>query len=215
MSVTAKEIDKIRRLCGVSVLTQLVDTPFERLCVADIAAVAGLDEAIVKRLFSDIAGMVEQGLSDRDDALLLRLGDDFAEAADASIHDKVLEGLVARYEDYNPIKGAIGNLNKAAVRLPKLGLMLVMSLNDASERLLGLVGVQTHGMAGMLRVKSLSAIVLSCQRQWFNDDSADLAATTRMLDNRLQQAAAIGQNLGLIERKARAEQAPKETKEET
>jgi len=69
----------------------------------------------------------------------------------------------------------------------------------ASKTILELSGVDTSGLKGMLRVKGLSGVALSCQRDWFNDDSADLAVTIRALDARLKQAESLALTLTIID----------------
>lgn len=199
MGATAEDIDAIRRACGAAVLDQLALHQMTALSVAMVAEAAEVDAAIAARLFPDCASMIEQGLRDRDQAVLLRLADDFDVDAEASVHDKVLEGLIARFEDYAPIKPSIRHLNQAATRDPMLAAMLINRLNEASRGLLSLAGVETEGLAGMLRVKGLSGVALACHRDWMNDDSPDLSATIRSLDKRLKQAESIGQSLRLVD----------------
>ena len=50
----------------------------------------------------------------------------------------------------------------------------------------------------MLRVKGLSGIALSCQREWMRDDSPDMATTIRSLDQRLRQAEELASTLRII-----------------
>ena len=129
---------------------------------------------------------------------MLSLADDFADDPEASHHDKILEGLIARYEAWRPYRKAIDHLNKASLRDPLLGAMLVMRLNQASERLLTIAGVDLGGINGMLRVKGLSGIALYMQREWMRDDSPDMATTIRSLDQRLRQAEKLASTLRII-----------------
>ena len=199
MPVKASNIDAIRRRCGAAMLEHLVSQPLGAVDIAGVALTAKAEAKFVARLFPDREGLVEQGLRDRDEAILLRLADDFEADPGAGIHEKILEGLIARYEDYTSIKEAIRHLNRAATRNPMVAAMLVRCLNDASKGLLNLAGVGTDGLAGMLRVKGLSGIALSCQRDWLSDTSPDLAATTRALDKRLRQAEGLARSVNLLD----------------
>ncbi len=208
MPVSATTIDHVRRACGAAALEKLAEMPFDQLtCGAVIEhADLGEDTALGGRLFTSVAGMVEQGLRDRDQAVLVRLAEDFDADTEASIHDKVLEGLIARYEDYTPIRTAFRHLNKAATRDPMLAAMLITCLNEASRGLLNIAGADTDGLVGMARVKGISGVALACHRDWLNDDTDDLSATIRSLDKRLKQAEDLAQLLRLIDR----DEGPKE-----
>lgn len=198
MAQTAASIDKARRQIGAAALDLLNDRPLDSLDLGEISVAAKTDEALTRRLFSCPASAVEKGLADLDEKVMFALDSDFADDPDASTHDKILEGLVARYEAYRPYKNAIDHLNKASFRDPGLAAMLVARLNKASERLLNLAGVNISGITGMLQVKGLSGVALSCQREWMRDDSPDLATTIRALDQRLRQAEEIASTLRII-----------------
>ena len=198
MPARASDIDRIRRRCGAAMLERLTSQPLADVDTASVAMAAKAEPGLAGRLFPDRESLVEQGLRDRDETVLLRLAEDFDADANAGVRDKVLEGLIARHEDYTPIKEAIRNLARAAAGNPALALILVRCLNDASKGLLNLAGVDTRGFAGMLRVKGLSGVELSCQRDWFGDTSPDLAVTSRALDKRLRQAEGLARSLNLL-----------------
>ena len=199
MPAKASDIDKTRRRCGVAALELLATRPPGSIDTAAVADAAKADPEFVSRLFPDRESLIDQGLRDRDEAILLRLGEDFEADPDASVREKILEGLIARFEDYTPVKEAIRHLVRTAATDPALGMVLVRRLNGASKSLLSLAGVGTRGLAGMLRIKGLSGVALSCQREWLRDDSPDLAATTRMLDSRLKQAEGLARGLNLLD----------------
>jgi hypothetical protein len=54
--------------------------------------------------------------------------------------------------------------------------------------LLDAAGVSTAGLPGALRVRGLTVVWLAAVRAWARDDSADLAATMRAVDDALQRA---------------------------
>jgi hypothetical protein len=195
---TSKSIDEIRRDIGGAMIDGLTRHDLSAIDAAMLAAETGHDLAVIKRLFPDLTLAVEQGLRDLDDAVMAQLADDFEADADAHPREKILEGLIARYETYAPYKPVIKALNKASVSNPMLGALLVTRLNMASKTILELSGVDTSGLKGMLRVKGLSGVALSCQRDWFNDGSADLAVTIRALDARLKQAESLALTLMII-----------------
>ena len=198
MADTAENIDTARREAGRAGLVLLNTHPFETLNLDLVAAETGIDAAFLRRLFADTSTLVDQGLRDKDDEILFGLAEDFAEDPDAGIREKILEGLIARYETYAPYKAAISHLNKASCRNPVLGGLLIMRLNTAMHSLLDLAGGAGEGLIGMLRIKGLSAVALSCQREWMKDDTPDLAATSRALDKRLKQAESLAVTFRLI-----------------
>ena len=192
-------IDQARRKIGAATLEMLNERPLSALDLAEIGVAAEVENRLAARLFVSPAAAAEKGIADLDDRITLSLANDLAEDPEASIHDKVLEGLVARYEGWRPWRKAIDHLNKASQRNPALAAMLIMRLNKASERLLIAAGVDISGIVGMLRIKGLSAIALSCQRDWMRDQSPDMAPTIRSLDKRLRQAEELATTLRLIQ----------------
>ena len=69
------------------------------------------------------------------------------------------------------------------------------------EATLAAVGLEAKGIQGAIRVKGLCIIFLSGVCTWSKDNSEDLSATTRVLDERLKQADNIISNFGLIDLK--------------
>ena len=49
-------------------------------------------------------------------------------------------------------------------------------------------GDHALGLKGMLRVKGVAGVFLATARVWMKDESKDLAATMKMLDQRMSQA---------------------------
>ncbi len=61
-----------------------------------------------------------------------------------------------------------------------------------------MAGDSTQGLKGMLRVKGVIAVFLATARVWMKDDSPDLAATMKMLDQRMVKAEEWGVSLRLF-----------------
>ena len=180
------QLDQIRVNIGAAMIMALHDHEYSAIDANLLAQNSGQDVAVVRRLFPDMMMAADQGLRDLDDKVMAQLA------------EKILEGLIARYEAYAPHKAVIKALNKASVINPLLATMMVTRLNIASKTILHLAGVDTSGLMGMLQVKGLSGVALSCQRDWFQDDSADLAVTIRTLDQRLKQAESLAATLRII-----------------
>ena len=198
MAKAEPNLDQIRADVGHAMIIALHDHEFTAIDGHLLAQHTGHDAAVIRRLFPDLMMAVDHGLRGLDDQVMARLAEDFAEDTDAEPREKILEGLIARYEHYAPHKAVIKALNKASVMNPLLATMMVTRLNIASKTILDLAGVDTSGLLGMARVKGLSGVALACQREWFNDDTPDLAVTIRTLDNRLKQAESIAASLMII-----------------
>ena len=198
MATSEHQLDQIRVDIGAAMIMALHDHDYSAIDATLLAQNSGHDVAVVRRLFPDMMMAADQGLRDLDDKVMAQLAEDFADDQDASPREKILEGLIARYEAYAPHKAVIKALNKASVMNPLLATMMVTRLNIASKTILQLAGVDTSGLMGMLQVKGLSGVALSCQRDWFQDDSADLAVTIRTLDQRLKQAENLASTLMII-----------------
>ncbi|MCE2516785.1 MAG: hypothetical protein J4F41_02890 [Alphaproteobacteria bacterium] len=193
-------IDQIRHDVGAAMLSRLNSHGFSEITPDHLAEDTSHDVAVIRRIFPDLSAAVDQGLKDIDDAVSAGLQDDFAEDAEATTRERILEGLIVRFEAYVPFKHAIRNLNKAAAMNPPLALMMVGRLSGASQALLEISGLDTSGLKGLMRVKGLAAVALSVQRDWLADDSADLSVTIRALDKRLGQAESLAETLNIISR---------------
>lgn len=199
MAKNAQQIlDQIRHDVGAAILTGLNDAELSAINHDDLAVDTGHDAALIKRIFPNLFSAVDQGLQDIDDGVISQLAEDFSQDADATTRERILEGLIVRYEAYVPYKMAIKTLNKASALNPQLGIMMVSRLSHASQSLLELTGLDTSGLLGLMRVKGLAGVALSVQRDWLNDDTPDLSSTIRALDKRLSQAESLALTLNLI-----------------
>ena len=178
-------IDEIRRDVGRAMLSCLNDYKYTDITFDVIAAAVSHDAPLIRRLFPDMTKMVYQGLRDLDDEI-------------AEIKERILEGLIVRYEAYRPFKAAIKNLNVASVSNPVLASVTIQRLSDVSRTILELSGDDTSGILGLLRVKGLAGVALSAQREWFRDETSDMSSTIRVLDQRLNQAEELAETLNII-----------------
>lgn len=123
---------------------------------------------------------------------------DFSEDPDATMHDKLLEGILHRFEIYQPYKSQIRHLHDGALRDPKLAVKLTSSLQMLVDQLLYICGDTHKSLQRHIRVKGLTALIMSVRSDWIEDDSADMAKTTKLLDKRLKQAAEWAESFRLI-----------------
>jgi ubiquinone biosynthesis protein COQ9 len=198
MAKSKPTIDRIRRDAGLVMMSCLNDHRFQDITIDMIAAGTGHQAAVIRRLFPEMAQVVDQGLRDFDDDVMAKFANDLTEDLEAGTRERILEGLIVRYEAYRDYKSAIKNLNKAAVTNPVLATLIIQRLSAASRIILELAGDNTSGLAGLLRVKGVAGVALAAQREWLKDESPDMAATIRVLDKRLKQAEDLAAMLNII-----------------
>jgi hypothetical protein len=121
------------------------------------------------------------------------------DAGEASIREKIIEGLLHRFETYAPYRKQIDQLNRSARSHPEFTLRLLDGLEAVIRRILIISGDPARGLRGMLRVKGVAGVFLATTRVWMKDDSNDLATTMKMLDQRMSQAEEWGISLRVFE----------------
>ena len=162
-------------LCSVS-LDQL----------ADESGIA-ITDAYVR--YADSDSVLLAALRMLDTAALLQSADDFADAPEASVHEKLLEALINRFELYAPLRSQMQAVHSAAQRNPVLAACLLARLADMTDRLLSLCGDEVTGWRRQARIKGIMAVLLRVRPVWQSDDSADLSLTLNSLDKELRRAA--------------------------
>ena len=178
---------------------------------ADLASMSWAQVSVAKAAEDLLIDPVQARLacSGKEDLILAMLSEldrqaaasshaDFAEDPDANMHDKLLEGLLHRFETYQPYKAQMRHLHNASYRNPALGLKMLSSLTKSMDMLLSISGDTQTSAQRNIRVKGLTGLVMSVRSEWLNDDSSDLAKTTKLLDKRLKQAAELAESFYLI-----------------
>ena len=117
------------------------------------------------------------------------------------IRERLLEALLIRFEALAPYKAGVTKLMKTFPPNPTFVVIGSKSLKLSMEATLTAVGLEAKGIQGVIRVKGLCMIFMSGVCAWAKDNSEDLSATTRILDERLKQTENIISNLGLIDLK--------------
>ena len=117
------------------------------------------------------------------------------------IRERLLEALLIRFEALAPYKAGVTKLMKTFPPNPTFVVIGSKSLKLSMEATLTAVGLEAKGIQGAIRVKGLCMIFMSGVCAWAEDNSEDLSATTRILDERLKQTENIISNLGLIDLK--------------
>ena len=117
------------------------------------------------------------------------------------LRERLLEALLIRFEALAPYKAGVIKLMETFPYNPSFVVIGSKSLKLSMEATLAAVGLEAKGIQGAIRVKGLCVIFMSGVCAWSKDNSVDLSATTRILDERLKQTENIISNLGLIDLK--------------
>ena len=119
--------------------------------------------------------------------------------------DRLFDVLMRRLDAMQPHREGILRFMKDLPFHP----FLVLSLGAAMERSMGWMleaaGLDSHGAAGLARIKGLTAVWVYTLRAWLKDDSADLAATMSALDRALDRADQVARSLDPAARRKPAE----------
>ena len=171
-----------------ALFAELDETDFSDITLADIATRASLPHGTLYQTAGDMVQLVCYVL-DRLDEIALRDSEaDFAEAQDASIYDKLLEGMIHRFEIFTPYKHGISALQRACIRRPDLGLAMLCQLHQTLNKLLSLSGDDKAGWRRAIRIKGVAGVVMKTGAVWLKDDSPDLSQTINALDTELRRA---------------------------
>ena len=163
-----------------------------------VADMAGVDHGLAGALGGSVQRLVLAKMAALDHQSVLETFGDIEDAGTVSIREKIIEGLLHRFETYAPYRPQIDHLNRSARRHPELALRLFDGLEAVVRRILVMSGDPVHGLKGMLRVKGVVGVFLVTARVWMKDDSADLAATMKALDQRMATAEEWGVSLRLF-----------------
>lgn len=117
------------------------------------------------------------------------------------VRERLLEALLIRFEALAPYKAGVIKLMKTFPHNPSVVVIGLKSLKLSMEATLAAVGLEVKGIQGAIRVKGMCMIFMSGVCTWSKDNSEDLSATIRILDERLKQTENIISNLGLIDLK--------------
>ena len=183
----------------------LRDRCFAELSLEMLAGEAGRDGQEHLASPADMAGLADMtdlacvAVAMVDDQALAEIADDFNDAGDASVQEKLVEGLIHRFESFAPLKPQMQALHLACMRNPVLGMALGHQLLLAIDRLLRLCGDDSSGIKRMLRVKGVCAVVMRVRPTWMADETADLSQTLKQIDSELEKAREWAVSLKILE----------------
>ena len=179
--------------------TLIATIPIDQVDYDEVAAMAGVDRGIAVAISGSIQSLVLSKMTELDRKSLIETYDDIQDAGEVSIREKIIESLLHWFETYTPYRLQIDQLNRSARRHPDLALHLLVGLEALIRRVLIMSGDPALGLRGMARVKGVTGVFLATARVWMKDDSIDLAATMKMLDQRMSQAEEWGISLRVLD----------------
>ena len=181
--------DQIDQALFAALWSALDQQPLRSISLEQLSDEAGITMTDLYVRYADSASVLLAALRMLDTAALLQSADDFADAPEASVHEKLLEALINRFELYAPLRAQMQVVHSAAQRNPVLAACLLARLADMTDRLLSLCGDEVTGWRRQARIKGIMAVLLRVRPVWQSDDTADLSLTLSSLDKELRRAA--------------------------
>ena len=186
-------------LLGDAAWNLLAKQTIDQIDFDAVADMAGLDRGIAGALSGSVQDLVLTKMAELDRQSLMETYDDIQDAGAVSIREKIIESFLHWFETYAPYRLQIEQLNRSARSHPDLALRLLAGLEALVRHILSMSGDPALGFKGMVRVKGVAAVFLATARVWMKDDSNDLAATMKMLDQRMSQAEEWGISLRVFD----------------
>ena len=190
-------------------MSAAAETGWSAMTLADVAARAEVDLAVVSRYFASKPAILD-GLSRMTDAAMLAGGP--TDPADPP-RDRLFDAIMRRFDVLTAHRAGVLAVMKALGRDPVLAASRLPGLARSMRWTLELANLPPQGPLGEIRVRGLGLLYLVVLRDWLGDDSPDLARTMAALDKRLNQAEQIAGMLERGGRKKAADAEPSDTSE--
>ena len=153
------------------------------LALADIAAGAGLSLAELYALYPSKQAILKAYSRKVDMAVLAE-----TEKPEGPAKDRLFDVLMRRLDKLDPHKAGLQRIAEDTARDPLAMACSLARLDRSMAAMLEAAGISAAGLAGLMRVKGLSAVYMQGLRAWFRDDSPDKAKTMAALDRALGRA---------------------------
>ena len=180
--------DQMDKALFAALWSTLKQQPLGAVRLEQLADEAGLAVTDLYVRYANKDAVLLAALHALDTAALSQSADDFADAPEASVHEKLLEGLISRFELYAPLRVQMQAVHRAAQRNPVLAACLLTRLADMTDRLLSLCGDEVTGWRRQARIKGIMIVLLQVRPVWQSDNTADLSLTMSSLDKELRRA---------------------------
>ncbi|MGZ0190604.1 MAG: TetR/AcrR family transcriptional regulator [Alphaproteobacteria bacterium] len=166
--------------------------------LVDIAAAAGLNPGTLPAHYRNKTDVL-RALADKLDAEVLAAVDGNAKDPNIPVRERLLEVLMQRFDAMAPCKAGITGVLRTIPLSPSTMRHGFLALARSMKATLDMVNIPSGGISGAFRAKGLAVAFLDGLRVWISDDSPDLSATMRRLDERLKQAEGVAISLGLAQ----------------
>ena len=186
-------------LLGDAAWTLLATHPIHEIDFDAVADLAGVDRGLAGALSGSVQCLVLAKMTELDRRSLTETYANIQDAGAVTIREKIIESLLHWFETYAPYRLQIDQLNRSARGHPDLALRLFIGLEALIRRIVVMSGDPALGFRGVVRVKGVAGVFLATTRVWMRDDSDDLAATMKVLDQRMSQAEEWGISLRIFD----------------
>ena len=178
--------------------TMLAELSPRAIHIDAVADAAGVAPAAARAVAGSMTALILHKLQRLDRQAVLETLADIEDAGDVPVRDKIIEGLMHRFEVYAPYRQQVAQLQSAARRDPALGLRLLDSLAQAMRMILRMAGDDLAGLQGEARVRGVAGVAMLVARTWQDDDTSDLSTTMKEIDRRLATAEEWGRTLRVL-----------------
>ena len=198
MTNETMSMDSLRARLAEQCWADLADIEFNQLSLDMLADKVGVSAGQAHLSAGSVTDLILYQLNKIDDEALSTSFADFADDPDATIYEKLFEGLVMRFEIFADYRSQIDKLHEAAKRNPILGLHLSHQLADVMGKLLWLSGDDSTGFIKEARKLGVTAVAMRVRPVWQTDMSADLGQTMKKLDDELKKACEWAMSLRVL-----------------
>ncbi len=152
--------------------------------MADIAARAGLTLLELRRIYPMLPAILDDITAQADDAMLRDLGPDETEGP---VRDRLFALIMRRFDGLAPAKAALRSLTDRARGNPALIAMHGPAMLRSAVWMVEAARVDLTVARRLVLAHGLLWVMSSVTRAWLADDSADLGATMKALDQALDR----------------------------
>jgi AcrR family transcriptional regulator len=182
---TKQQKDKQERIVDAA-LKLSVERGWSAITLDDIVVAAKLDADEVYRLTPTKSAVLNAFVRCTDLAVL-ESQDEAEGEVEVSMHDRLFDVLMRRFEVLLPVRTALVALCHDLPRDPVTLVTLIPQAHCSFGRMLEAVGVSTKGLRGLARIHAIEGVWLATQRTWFSDEDPDMARTMAVLDRNLRR----------------------------
>jgi AcrR family transcriptional regulator len=166
-----------------------------RVSLAEVAEASGLKMSELYARFPSKQAILD-GLGRQVDREVLEAVD--SEAPEGSARDRLFDVLMRRFDALEAHRDGLKAVLRSTACDPLALLCGAFGLRRSMAAMLEAAGLSASGVAGLLRIKGVSAVYLMTLRAWLGDDSADKAHTMAVLDRALRRAESWASMFGRV-----------------